>query len=336
MFTVFLPHRHKHNSCQTICRKNQTQPSCRLRVKVTDRQTKARQSKYFNALWTVSLAAAVILLASPTRPAHAAPWPEENETSKTASAESSAVTDYEPYEAGQENCKEFPSAESPILRWCENNQTFTYEITTWNETKYFSKRKIKDAVRKAVLNFVAEECQAKRLHFKTAQAELWLAVPWSGAELAQPRIGMQLDNTHFIFSNAWEEKFEANISNMHILEKRSYDTFSGDSLSGINPEKITFRAKQEYAGGEIGAELKQLLTAVGVIAVSKLRGSLPLFSATVARYQEQEVVNKIKSKEEIQELIEWVEPSYKVEAIGDRFNLFSESIASKDLPRQCR
>jgi hypothetical protein len=240
---------------------------------------------------------------------------------------------------GSENCQVFPSTALPILKWCENNQSFRYQILTWNETTTYSKRRIKESIQKVVTKFLDSECKTERLSLKqvqTARFELWLAVPWSGAELAQPRVGLQFDNRHFVFANAWNKNWEAQISNLHILGQRSYDTFGGDSLSGLNPEKIMIRPEFETADLKLEPELTELLRLNGVTELQRLRGSLPLYSGKVARYQEQKTVDLLKANSEVMEHLEWVEPSYKVEAIGDRFNLFSEVLTEKAIPKSCK
>lgn len=231
-----------------------------------------------------------------------------------------------------ENCVIMPSTRLPVLKWCETEDAFRYEITSWKETRTFQKSVLLENSRSAVQAFLQPRCDTPELRYDSARLEIWLTVPRSGAELAVPRLGVQMSsareaekNLHLVFGNGWDEEWSANLENLFILGTRSYDQFSGEEMVGSVPGSLLLRPISE-ANGRISDATTRDLQELGVRVTRRLQGSLPIYQAEAPIFRELDTVTRVKMSEVYASALKWIETNARVEAIGDKFLLYSEPL----------
>jgi hypothetical protein len=231
-----------------------------------------------------------------------------------------------------DSCLIMPNSQIPILKWCETEDEFVYEITTWNKTYTFPKPALLDESRSAVQNFLRQRCQIPELRYDSAQLQIWITVPRSGAELAAPRLGIQMGSSidatkklQLIFANAWNEDWGASLENLYILGARPYDDFSGESLVGLTPGSLLLRPLSE-TNGQIAEQTVRKLQELGVRVTRRIPGSLPIYQAESAIFKETQSIAAVKNSPVFTESIKWIEANSRVEALGDKFLLYSEAL----------
>lgn len=252
----------------------------------------------------------------------------------------------------QKECSLFPSESLPVIEWCVSDDTFTYTIRTWGETTELSRKKTIRSITSTLKKWLANECRTTSLRTRTARIELWLAVPWSGAELAQPRIGLALDDGNIVFANAWSEPWRAESKNMHILGDRNYEDYSGTSQSGVAPDEILFKARQTddlvetasplapAAGTEddnllLSPEARSLLQRYGIKPTEIVSSNLGIAKGSVSRYRELQAVEDLSRDPEFPQPFSWVEPLFRIEHIADNFLLYSDDLKIWQIPSAC-
>jgi hypothetical protein len=228
-----------------------------------------------------------------------------------------------------------PSPQLPILKWCETEDEFVYEITTWKETSRFLKSDLLDASRSAVRSFLQQRCQIPELRYAEGQLQIWITVPRSGAELAVPRLGIQIGSPadsedptkklQLIFANAWNEEWTATLDNLYILGARSYDDFSGESYVGQTPGSLLLRPQSE-TNGQIAEETLRKLQELGVRVTRRIPGNLPIYQAESAIFKETQTIAAVKNSPVFHESLRWIEANSRAEALGDKFLLYSEAL----------
>ena len=231
-----------------------------------------------------------------------------------------------------DSCMIMPSSQMPILKWCETEDKFVYEITTWNETHTFPKSALIDEAREAIQKFLQQRCEIPELRYDSAQLQIWITVPRSGAELAGPRLGIQMGSStdpakklQLIFANAWNEDWTAGLENLYILGARSYEDFSGESLVGVTPGSLLLRPISE-TNGQIAEQTVRKLQDLGVRITRRIPGTLPIYQAESAIFKEMQSITAVKNSPVFLESLKWIEANARVEALGDKFLLYSEAL----------
>ncbi len=231
-----------------------------------------------------------------------------------------------------DSCVIMPSSQMPILKWCETEDEFVYEISTWNETYTFAKSALLDESRLVVQKFLKQRCEIPELRYDSGQLQIWITVPRSGAELAAPRLGIQMSSSidpskklQLIFANAWNEDWSASLENLYILGARPYDDFSGESLVGLTPGSLLLRPLSE-TNGQIAEQTVRRLQELGVRVSRRIPGSLPIYQAESAIFKETQSIAAVKNSPVFLESLKWIEANSRVEALGDKFLLYSEAL----------
>lgn len=226
---------------------------------------------------------------------------------------------------GSEGCIVVSLGKRPILRWCETAQHYTYEIVTWNEKLTFSRAALVEDIRHKASEFLEQECSRHSVTFAEAQVSLWLSVPDSGMELATPRIGLRLMGTsghestehNLVFSQSWSDEWHLSDSNMHVLGSQRYDTTSGQSVSGVTPQEVMFSVRH-LDGTLPDREATEFLRSVGVTLGPRQGPTSRRFLGYTKKYFEQKTVSQVLSFSNFSAHLDWIEPNYRLEAIGER------------------
>lgn len=229
-------------------------------------------------------------------------------------------------------CQVLPGADLPVLSWCETDTRYEYQILTWNEQAEFRKSRLHRQLRQATRAWLAGYCEQMGPVIDDVLYQLWLAVPRSGAELGQPRIGLWIDGKNYIFANSWDADWHVSDENLHILGERGYDELSGSSLSGDAPGVFLFRPLAQ----DLSEEVRSILADLDVEAVESVSASLGIYKARVPRFAEKETVEKLRRVEGFSDSFRWAEPLYRVEALSDNFLLVEQELKRLWLPRSCR
>lgn len=252
----------------------------------------------------------------------------------------------------QKECALFPSESLPVIEWCSSKDVFTYTILTWGETTELKRNRTIRSIRATLKKWLSTECRSTSLRTRNARIELWLSVPWSGAELAQPRIGLALDDGNIVFANAWGEPWSAESRNMHILGDRGYEDYNGTSQSGVAPDEILFKTRLEGDTREkasthaaetrrkddtplMSPEAESLLLRHGIRPTKVVSRSLGIAKAVVLRYLEKKSVEELSADPEFHSAFSWAEPLYRIEPISDHFLLYYEDLKTWQIPSSC-
>jgi hypothetical protein len=254
--------------------------------------------------------------------------------------------------ADEPNCSTFPSESLPVIQWCASPKEFTYTIRTWNEVTHLNRRKTTQSIKRTLRNWLANECRTTSLRTRTARVELWLAVPWSGAELAQPRIGLSLDEGNVVFANSWGQPWRAEASNLHILGEKNYEDYSGTSQSGVAPNQVLFQAHTETDDSAIEGKSDELLkegsglplltpnaeiilNGYGIKPTTVVSQKLGIIKGEVRRYEEVSTIEMFQEDKDFKKYFSWAEPLFRIEHVGDKFLLYAEDLNIWQIPNAC-
>ncbi len=231
----------------------------------------------------------------------------------------------------KDDCMTLPSEDFPIIEWCEGRRSFSYTILTWSESRKYRKSKTLRRIQKVARNWLEDECRNDTLKTGSVVQQLWLAIPRSASELAQPRIGLKVDDLNVVFGNSWKESWRAGDDNLHVLGKSDYSDYSGTAASGAVPEELLFRVG-DPANLE---EAASFLDSHGVEIAELVSESLSIYKGTVERYSEFETTAAIEADPQMGQHLKWVEPAFRVEHVADNFLLHEQEWSLEDIPTAC-